>query len=250
MPKLVNSFLRLETGDKAAKASVSKYLSDRGHISSDVKEIKLELLPRYFFEYSVVNHGEEEGKNIVSDFSLGSGFFNPLLKEMATDPGYAKENLANKYPDRIELEVIKSDLARNDAKNIVKALLSKEKKITQESIDFLRFDLFFVPVWNLKMDCHSILHELEVNAFTGEVHPVSKIGEIKKPWGLAVHEAVADVKNPKNWGEYVKDALHTFVAFLTHPTWKKLFHAIRHSHNLQLIILLVFLAILLYTAFG
>jgi len=250
MPKLVNSFLRLETGDKEARAKVKEFLVERGHTSSDVREIKLELLPRYFFEYSVTSHGENEEKKIVSDFSIGKGFFNPLIKEMAIDPGYAKENLSNEFPDRIEFEVVKSALAKNDAEKIVTALLSKEKKIVRESIDFLHFDLFFVPMWNLKLDCHSKLFELEVNAFTGTVCPISKIEEQQKAWGSAAADAIKDLKKPANWGAYFKDALHTFWAFLTHPSWKKLVHALLHDHNLQLIVLLVILSVLLYSAFG
>ncbi len=250
MPRLVNSFLRIETDDKAAKTNVSKFLSDRGYVSSDVREIKLEFLPRYFFEYSVTSHNEEEGKKIVSDFSLGKGFFNPLKKEMAIDPSYAKANLTNEFNGGIDFDVIKTELARNDAKKIVKALLSMEKKIAQESIDFLHFDLFFVPVWNLKMDCHTKTFELEVNAFTGVVYPVSKIGELQKPWGSAVYTAVNDLKKPAKWGEYLRDALHTVWAFISHPSWKKLIHALLHSHNIQLMVLLAILAVLLYVAFG
>ena len=53
MPKLVNSFLRIQFNEKKARELLVEKFKERDWENPEVRELKLFFVPRYYFEYYI-----------------------------------------------------------------------------------------------------------------------------------------------------------------------------------------------------
>ncbi len=252
MPKMVNSFLRIDYGERKARDLLSERFSQRGWGTPYVRELRLLFLPEYFFEYCIALEGGEK-KGVVSDFSVSKGCFDPVSKTLF-QPSFTEADFSNEFNERAEFKVIDSGLRKTEAKKIVSFLLSKEKSVPRDSIEFINFSRYFVPVWNFVVDCDNSRFELEVNAFKGSVLEKKPIPPKKKPWSSATRETIKDLKKPKNWLSYLGEMVGGLVALAksvySNRLLGKFFSLLKSNKNFQLAVLFAILFALLFLAFA
>lgn len=253
MPRLVSSFLKIGINEKSARQLYLQRFKDRGWKDPVVRSLALVFVPRYFFEYSVVTEEGDGDKKFVSDFAVFRGLFDPLQKALVEDR-FSEADLSNEFTQKVEFEVVKPGISRSDAKRIAAILLSKEKKVPKESIEFLRFTQYYIPFWSFKLECEKENFELEINAFSGELREVTPIRGKFQPWGRAVKETVSDLKKPRNWLSYLRESLSMLFKavklLFTNRLVRGFFRLLRESTAFQLAVLLIMLAVLVWMALG
>lgn len=252
MPRLVNSFLRVQFSEKKARGLLSEKFKERGWESPEVRELKLLFVPRYYFEYSIVNEESDENKKFVSDFCIEKGYFDPIAKELIVEQ-LSESDLTNEFNESVEFSVLHPTIKRSDAKKIASVLLSKERRVARDSIEFLHFNLYFVPVWCFVVEAEKKKFEIEINAFTGRVKELTPIPVKQRPWSQVLNETISDLKKPRNWLVYSGQILFSFFGIvkriIAHRYVKGFFRALWKNRDLQLAILLIILFVLLYIAF-
>ncbi len=255
MPRLFDGFLRIKTGDKRARELFTQRFSKRGWPFPVVRDFNLVFVPRYFFEYSVVLEGGEGSKKFVSDFSVGKGSFDPVSKSLSSEAIHESELLTEfeeRFEERAETKVVRSEITQNEAKRIVSILISKEKKVPRDSIEFLHFRRYYVPFWDFQLESENKSFEVRVNAFSGELIELTPIPIMRKPWVNVFHETVSDLKKPRNWVSYFAELFYFifrgFKAVFAHFHVKSLFLFFLKNKSAQLVLLIFVLIILLFFA--
>lgn len=250
MPKFLNNSLEIQIGEKRARELLNNRFKEKGWKRPIVRELVLLFFPRYRFEYHIACEEGEGKERCVSDFSLGKGVFDPRQKKLVEEE--FTKNFSKKTPEGTEFKVVHPDVRGNQAKKIVSLLLSKKEKTPKESIDFLHFTLFFVPVWSFTVECEEKRFEMEINAFSGKITEKTPIPVKTKPWSEAVEQSLTDLKKPKNWWVYFKEMVSVFSMVIKRLFFNKFvrgfFRLLWKNKTLQLIILLIVLFYLLYIA--
>ncbi|MCX6802869.1 MAG: hypothetical protein NT067_07220 [Candidatus Diapherotrites archaeon] len=200
MPRLAGSFFSIRFGKTEATHQLEKKLKERGIRDFEIRACSLFFRPRYFLEYCIVDEAGDEGKKIVQGFSSEKGLFDPSKKEIllgAPVLALSAAGLENEFEPDAEFSVGQPALRRNDAKKIVRILLSKEKKV-----------------------------------------PLSTF---------------ADLKKPKNWLSYCAGIPYTCYSGLCRISsalgLKNFLGLLWRNRDLQIALLVVVLAILVYLAF-
>jgi len=252
MPKLLDGFLRIQTGEKRARELFIKRFSERGWSFPVVREFGVVFEPRYFFEYSVFSEEGEGGKKFVSDFSVGRGCFDPISK-LLLSKAIDESELVNEFKERVTFRLVRSEINQSEAKRIVSILISKERKVPRDSIEFLRFRRYYVPFWEFSLECEKRSFEVRVNAFTGELIEITPIPVKRKAWADAFQETISDLRKPMNWLSYFAELFsfifHGFKSLFTHFPTRKFLRLLLKSKSVQLVVLILILAVLLFLAF-
>ncbi|MFH1234644.1 MAG: hypothetical protein V1493_03450 [Candidatus Diapherotrites archaeon] len=256
MPKLASSFFSIRFGKSEATRLLEKRLKERGFKDFEIRACSLFFRPRYFFEYCIVDEAGGEGKKIVQGFSSEKGLFDPSKKEIllgAPVLALSAAGLENEFEPDAEFSVGRPALRRNDAKKIVRILLSKEKKVPLPSIDILDFSLCFLPRWHFRVEAGKNVFDVGVNASTGELKELVPIPSEKQSWGEAAEETFADLKKPKNWLSYCAGVPSTcysgFCRIAGALGLKNFLGLLWRNRDLQIAVAVLVLAILIYLAF-
>jgi len=165
-----------------------------------------------------------------------------------------ESELVNEFKERVTFRVVRSEIDQSEAKRIVSILISKEKRVPRDSIEFLHFRRYYVPFWEFNLECEKRSFEVRVNAFTGELIEITPIPVKRKAWVDAFQETISDLKKPINWFSYFAE-LFSFVfreikIVFVHLPIRQFLRLLLKNKSVQLVVLLVLLIVLLFLAFS
>ncbi len=215
---LGNPMLPLALSAKEALEKLNKILAEKNWKDFEAGELKLVLVPYYFFSYHSHTEKEVGGEKIVSSSKDGMLALNGsslLIEDKKTN--IIKENLQKLDQEipQIEHEVKNSQITKSNQDHILKIKTAEFLQIEKDNVVISNVKKIMFPMYESFITIKKETYNIIISAVDGEVYGIEKVPEREKGFLEITQETFRDLKDPKQWVEYTKGLAVETKNFLT-----------------------------------
>jgi hypothetical protein len=207
---LGNPLLPIKESLASAEQLVRKQLEKKSWLEYEIKPLVLELVPFFLFNYHYYIENPGPGKSIVKNTIHGILVINGHSIEVREDlVDLIKHSWKKAVPEvpRGEFEEKWCNIDKREQDEVLKMQTAKYFNIPKDNVVVSSARKLFVPRYRTEAVIEGKKFPLLIYAIDGSIEGIKSVPEREKGYLELTRETIFELKKPKNWINYSKEAI-------------------------------------------
>lgn len=207
---LGNPLLPINTTAAQAGDSIKKELEKKNWHEFELAPLRLDLVPYFLFNYHYYIENEGDGKRTVKSTIHGvlaiDGHDIAVREDLTELIKLNWKHSAQEIPKGKFFEKW-CNIDKREQDEVLKIKAAKHFDIPKENIVVSSARKLYLPLYRTKATIGGKGYELTVIAVDGRIEGIKEVPVREKGYAELARETVNELKDPKNWINYSKDAI-------------------------------------------
>ena len=207
---LGNPLLPINVTAESAQESLKKKLTQKNWHEVELAKIKLDLVPYFLFNYHYFIDNGGDGKSTIKSTvhgTLAIDGHDIAVREDMTD--LIKYNWKKSVPEvpRGEFDEKWCNIEKKEQDEVLQLTTAEHFEIPKQNLVISAARKFFVPLYKTSVKLEGKEYPFIINAIDGTISGIKEVPVREKGYLEITKETVRELKSPKAWVKYSKEAL-------------------------------------------
>ncbi len=206
---LGNPLLPINITVLGAEESVRKKLDQKNWHEFELKPIKLILVPYFLYNYHYFVEGTGDGKKTVKSTVHGilavDGHDIEIREELVELLKTTWKKAIAEVP-RGQFDEKWCNIEKKEQEEVLQLKTAEWFEVPKQNVVISSPKKFFVPFYKTGVKIENKEYPLIINAIDGAIEGMKEIPEREKGYLEITRETVSELKHPKNWIKYSREA--------------------------------------------
>jgi|SRR3989344_2816878 len=194
--------------DKAGAQKAASSVLKKNHWNKyEFSVADIFYVPHWFFSYDIYEQIDGRTNLLSSGFSSLNAFSNEIDKtigSLAQNSGLEKNNDVDENDN---VHIVSPRVGEEEAREIISVRFASQEETSKENVIISGLQLFFVPIWVIKVNLEGEKISLRVNAINGDIENKMAIPRREKGFSELTREMLEELSTPQGWIDYSKGAV-------------------------------------------
>jgi len=207
---LGNPLLPINVTAESAQESLLKKLTQKNWHEVELAKIKLDLVPYFLFNYHYYLDNGGDGKSTIKSTvhgTLAIDGHDISVREDMTD--LIKYNWKKSVPEvpRGEFDEKWCNIEKKEQDEVLQLTTAEHFEVPKQNVVISSARKFFVPLYKTSVKLEGREYPFIINAVDGTIGGIKEVPVREKGYLEITKETVRELKSPKAWVKYSKEAL-------------------------------------------
>ena len=207
---LGNPLLPITVTAESAEASLKKKLAQKNWHEYELAKLKLDLVPYFLFNYHYYIESDNGGKSTIKNTVHGTlavdGHDISVREDLTDLIKYTWKKAVAEVP-RDEFDEKWCNIEKKEQDEVLQLTTAEHFNVPKQNVVISSARKFFVPLYKTSVKLEEYEYQFIINAVDGTISGLKEVPVREKGYMEITKETVRELKSPKSWVKYSKEAL-------------------------------------------
>jgi hypothetical protein len=207
---LGNPLLPINITAQSAEESLKKKLTQKNWQEFELKKIELILVPYFLFNYHYFLENSGSGNNTIKSTVHGilavDGHEITVREDLVELLKLNWKKAVAEVP-RGQFEEKWCNIEKKEQEEVLQLTTAENFEVPKQNVVISSARKFFVPFYKTSTKLEGTEYNFIINAIDGTIEGIKTVPEREKGYVEITKETIKELKSPKSWVKYSKEAL-------------------------------------------